>query len=108
MSTPFDFERVNPFDECVGVEPLSLCELASQQCVLQQRGARKPRRDDIYRAFYAVCGAHHLKHHDFEPFRMSWIAEYRSVAFNAVSDPEAFFDKQVTCNCNDCSAKRAA
>jgi hypothetical protein len=95
-------------DVCASVEPPSLCELADQQCVLQQRGARRARRDDIYRAFYAVNVVHGLTPHDFAAFRMAWIATYRWAAFEPMSDPEAFFNKQVTCGCRECAAKHAA
>lgn len=104
--TPFSLD-VDAFDECTGVEPLSICELAAQQCVLQQRGARKPRRDDIVRAFAKVQPSHRLQFHVFEQFRNAWLAEYRAMGGD-LADPEAFFDKQLTCGCAECAAKHAA
>lgn len=104
MNSIFD---VDAFDECGNVEPPSLCELAAQQCVLQQRGARKARRDDIARAWWAVQPSHRLNAHDFGAFKLAWIAEYRAVG-GELADPETFFSKQITCGCSECAAKRAA
>lgn len=99
--------EVDAFDECTGVEPLSLVELAAQQCVLSLRGARKPRRDDIVRAFTKVQPSHRLSFHDFGAFRLAWIAEYRALG-GECAEPEMFFNKQLTCGCRECAAKHAA
>jgi hypothetical protein len=108
VNAPFDFEQVDAFAECVGVEPLSLVELAAIECRSQRRGGRKPRRDDVYRAFCAVVPANRLQGHDFEAFKLAYIAEFRTFELSEPSDPEAFFSKQVTCGCTECAAKHAA
>jgi hypothetical protein len=64
---------------------------AAQQCAMQQRGARRARRDDICRAFAKAWRPDlQLTADDFEAFRLSWIAEYRALG-GECAEPETFF-----------------
>lgn len=106
--SPFDFETEASFGSVV--EPLSVAELADSECMQQQRGARKARRDDIARAFFSAqkrTGVQ-LHVHDFAAFRGAWLAAYRLWAFEPTNDPETFFNKVIACGCAECAAQRAA
>jgi len=100
---PFDFETDASLGSVV-IAPLSVAELADSECMHQQRCARKARRDDIARAFFSAQKRTGVSMHvdDFAAFRGAWIAAYRLWAFEPVSDPETFFNKQIT------SGQRAA
>lgn len=106
MSDLFDFEVDQLVVESIlgvsHIEPLSVAELAAQQCA-SRRGA--PRRDDIYRAFF-TSGA---DRHAFAAFRGAYIAEFRSLLRECPgNDPEAFFTKRFECHCAECSKQHAA
>jgi len=120
MSEPFDFEVdalmpahfAKPEGSRTHTDRDALIASLAREAVTAwwMTGGRNPRADVIARAFGkpSVFNRFGLVNHDFAAFRAEWLAEFRRLDVPAPAEPEVFFSKQVTCNCAECSAKRAA